>query len=984
MKKIITLLTLTFFLSYSLLAQVVAGGYGFTPVAGTYTNLVGGTNSGIPATGDDSNDNGLPIGFTFNFGGADFTTFSVSSNGLMTFGAGATTTSNTLASTTAGARPGLAPLWDDLQCSSGVTFSTVGTGPNRELIVQWSAMEWNWSSSADVISFQVHLFETTNVLEFHYEEGPDAGNPSGSGGASIGIMGSATTDFISLDNSSAAPTASSSTNTTNIGTKPATGQIYRFAPVDCPTANTASISSSILCDGSSATVTIPVECTPGTLTPFAANTIVGDATWTNADWGVLGGRPFQGGTCCSGSNPPFDLVEFQVDATGSYDIDIAWGGFDGYAFVYTDPLDLTVNPPTSFVAGDDDGGSGSEMLGVSLTAGQTYYLIHTRFGNGASGTYSSVFTGPGNVVSAAPSTSSDITIEWTLDGVAQTTISQACGDVTLSPTFVYSGDGCSPQRQEIAYTIDCDDITTQIDTGTVEVFVYPPFDASLVTTKDGFCGTAPMLEANCPSYIVTQTVGPTVPASGDVGSDTWTIEYNDGPGGTSCFTENVDVDYECTCPTYVASTIDETEVCDGGTAIIDAVATCPLPTTPFAPFAGNVINGTATWSNADWGVLGGRPFSGGTCCSGDNPPFDLVEFQVDVTGAYDITVAWGGFDGYLLVYTDPFDLTANPPTGFVAGSDDFGGTGGSQTAGVNLVAGQNYYVIHTRFGNGAADTYTTTFTGPGNAGTPPITGVIASDVTVNWTIDGIAQTAVAQACGDISLNPTFTYTGDGCNTQVQAVAYDVVCDDSGDVISSGTHNVTVFPPFDADQLVITPGVCGTAATITTACANYVVTAPAAPTSPAPGDVGNDVWTVSYNAGPAPAGTLCFEDVPVNAPYSCGCGLVIVASCPSACNPADNTHSVELTILYTDAAAESITATVDGMTGTSSVLVAGASGTTKIIVSGINSDGASHNYAATYTTSTTCVAVTIPPMMPNYTAPAACGDCSPADAGTIQN
>ncbi|RAR46261.1 CUB domain-containing protein, partial [Flavobacterium lacus] len=203
--------------------------YRFEASSGVFTPLVGGTSSGLAATSDDNNSGLLPIGFSFNYGGTNYTNFRVNSNGLMVFNpTGNTAAFNDLATTTATQRTSLAPLWDDLQCTSGVTYQVSGTAPNRVLTVQWLNMEWNWNSTVG-ISFQVKLYEGTNTIEYVYR--PEAGgNPTGSSGASIGLMGTAATNFVSLSNSSAAPSVSTTTATNNIGVKPASGQIYRFIP----------------------------------------------------------------------------------------------------------------------------------------------------------------------------------------------------------------------------------------------------------------------------------------------------------------------------------------------------------------------------------------------------------------------------------------------------------------------------------------------------------------------------------------------------------------------------------------------------------------------------------------------------------------------------------------------------------------------------------------------------------------------------------
>ena len=150
-----------------------------TPLSGSFTQLVGGTATSLAATADDVISASFPIGFNFDFGGASYTSLRAGSNGLLTFNAtGNTSGANNLATTTATFRPGIAPLWDYLQCASGATYQLNGTAPNRTLTVQLLNMEWNWSSSAQAISFQVILYESSNIIDLVYRQEPGAGNPA--------------------------------------------------------------------------------------------------------------------------------------------------------------------------------------------------------------------------------------------------------------------------------------------------------------------------------------------------------------------------------------------------------------------------------------------------------------------------------------------------------------------------------------------------------------------------------------------------------------------------------------------------------------------------------------------------------------------------------------------------------------------------------------------------------------------------------------
>jgi len=229
-------------------AQGVSG-YIFTPTSGTFTPLSGAT---VLAVGFGDADDGrypvAPIGFTFRYDGTNYTQAWATTNGWMSF---VTTTTfqfdNSLDGTTNANRPFVAPLYDDIDMTLGsVSYLTTGTAPNRVFTMQWLNAKWDYNATAAGISFQVKLYETTNRVQFVYRQEAGAINMTPTFGASIGLAGTGTGSgqYLSLNNSSAAPTASSTVHTTNIGTKPATGQTYTFSPT--VTASNSSISGKVL------------------------------------------------------------------------------------------------------------------------------------------------------------------------------------------------------------------------------------------------------------------------------------------------------------------------------------------------------------------------------------------------------------------------------------------------------------------------------------------------------------------------------------------------------------------------------------------------------------------------------------------------------------------------------------------------------------------------------------------------------------------
>lgn len=207
--------------------------YQFSALTGTFTPLTGATNSSLSLTADGGASAAVPIGFTFIYNQISYDQVKMTSDGVLLFGtAGTSTLTNNLATTTATQRPGVAPLWDDLQCTEGVKYQTTGTAPNRVFTAEWLNMEWRYNANAAVISFQVILYESTNVIDFIYRQDAAATNATTSNGASVGIMGSTSTDYISLQDVSASPVISTTTSANGIAVKPATDQVYRWTPMN--------------------------------------------------------------------------------------------------------------------------------------------------------------------------------------------------------------------------------------------------------------------------------------------------------------------------------------------------------------------------------------------------------------------------------------------------------------------------------------------------------------------------------------------------------------------------------------------------------------------------------------------------------------------------------------------------------------------------------------------------------------------------------
>lgn len=209
--------------------------YAFTSQTGSFTPL-SPANSVTPALSSGSANEGVyadvPIGFDFFYLNERFTKLYASTNGWVALSA--TPVSGAQASnsffTFAVPYNLIAPLWDDLDMSSGTfRYQTSGTAPNRIFTAEWLNAEWNWNTNTAVISFQLKLSETTGAIQFEYRQEPGA---VAGASATVGIRGFDGSNFVfqSLTNTSSNPGINTTSSVNNLNVKPANGQIYRFQP----------------------------------------------------------------------------------------------------------------------------------------------------------------------------------------------------------------------------------------------------------------------------------------------------------------------------------------------------------------------------------------------------------------------------------------------------------------------------------------------------------------------------------------------------------------------------------------------------------------------------------------------------------------------------------------------------------------------------------------------------------------------------------
>jgi hypothetical protein len=127
-----------------------------------------GTDSGL--TGDDRFTGPIDIGFDFKFYENTYSQLYFSTNGLVTFGGGASQVSNQRIPNAAPPNNFIAPFWGDLTVGSPynpgkIYYLRGGTAPNRYFVVEWyNVTSCCLSGATDYKTFEVILYENGDIV----------------------------------------------------------------------------------------------------------------------------------------------------------------------------------------------------------------------------------------------------------------------------------------------------------------------------------------------------------------------------------------------------------------------------------------------------------------------------------------------------------------------------------------------------------------------------------------------------------------------------------------------------------------------------------------------------------------------------------------------------------------------------------------------------------------------------------------------------
>jgi len=142
----------------------------YTPssIAVSFTDLT--ATGTVVSLGDDQVSAAIGLPFTFSFFGTGYSSVYVSSNGFITFLAGQSNGCCAGQAVPNAASPNgfVAGAWNDLYPPGGgsIRYETTGSAGSRVFIVMYKNLP-NYSGSAPDYTFNIKLFEGTNVIEVH-------------------------------------------------------------------------------------------------------------------------------------------------------------------------------------------------------------------------------------------------------------------------------------------------------------------------------------------------------------------------------------------------------------------------------------------------------------------------------------------------------------------------------------------------------------------------------------------------------------------------------------------------------------------------------------------------------------------------------------------------------------------------------------------------------------------------------------------------
>ncbi len=331
--------------------------------AGTFSWIDPSGMTQLPLSNDGvSGPQALP--FTFSFYGQGYSQIYVGANGLLGFvNQGLGTAANTDLPNAAAPNAVICPYWDDLDPSGSgsVRIGTVGTSPNRKVVVSWVSVPHR-SKPPISLTFQAVLMEGSNQILFQYQ--------SVSASKSLGAGRSAT---VGLENESGSVAAKYSYNGSALL---ANNQAILFVPSSSggmsvtPAANWASAGN-----------------VGGPFAPMSQAYTIANTGSTSLNWTVTKTQGWLDLSAASGVLSPGASTTVTVSLDASATVLPAGSYLDTLSFVNTGngignttrTVSLAVNGTTGVLTVTPEGGLSSSGLqgGPFNPSSQVYTLINT-------------------------------------------------------------------------------------------------------------------------------------------------------------------------------------------------------------------------------------------------------------------------------------------------------------------------------------------------------------------------------------------------------------------------------------------------------------------------------------------------------------------------------------------------------------------------------------------------------------------------------
>lgn len=181
--------------------RATVGNYTFASSTGGYTVIVGTPLA--TSTWDDVASGLITVPFTFTYNGTAYTTLSINSNGFITLGA--LSASNIYCGIQASPANSIAGYGTDLvgaSTASSIQYTTRGSAPNRQFVVQWTDCDHYGTGSVNHWNFQIILNETTNTIQVVWGTSTDVTAMGANNcddisteSGNIGLLGATLNDF---------------------------------------------------------------------------------------------------------------------------------------------------------------------------------------------------------------------------------------------------------------------------------------------------------------------------------------------------------------------------------------------------------------------------------------------------------------------------------------------------------------------------------------------------------------------------------------------------------------------------------------------------------------------------------------------------------------------------------------------------------------------------------------------------------------------